>query len=148
MRTVTAERRLVVDANVAMKWFVQEPLSEEARILLRGDNILTAPDVLPMEFGNVMAKKLRRGEVEAAEAGKAIERVRALVWLLPSSELFTRAWDLVVQYNRSFYDALYLALAVREGCRLVTADEKLVNGMGTALRDHFLPLGNVPGDRV
>lgn len=28
------------------------------------------------------------------------------------------------------YDSLYIALAMHEGCRFVTADERLVNGLG------------------
>ena len=32
----------------------------------------------------------------------------------------------------NFYDALYLALGIRENCQVVTADEKLVNAVGTA----------------
>ena len=48
-----------------------------------------------------------------------------------------------MRYDRSFYDALYVALAVLEDCRVVTADEKLVNGMGAAFRDRFLLLQDV-----
>ncbi len=30
------------------------------------------------------------------------------------------------------YDMLYVALSIRENCRLLTADEKLVNAIGAA----------------
>lgn len=36
-------------------------------------------------------------------------------------------------YQRTLYDSLYLTLSLREGCSLVTADERLVK----ALAPHF-----------
>ena len=39
----------------------------------------------------------------------------------------TAAWDLAERYDRSFYDSLYLALAINAECPLVTADLKFYN---------------------
>jgi predicted nucleic acid-binding protein len=145
---VTAEGPLVVDANVAIKWFVPEALSDRAAFLLRQRRLLLAPLILPAEFGNVMRKKLRTGEIQPDDAAAAIGGVLALVDLRPISDLLRAAWDITVHHNRSFYDALYVALAVREGCQMVTADEKLVNGMGALFRDRFLLLDEVLGGPV
>jgi predicted nucleic acid-binding protein len=41
------------------------------------------------------------------------------------------------------YDCLYLALAEREGCELVTADDKLVKSLQARFR-FILPLALVP----
>ena len=55
--------KLTVDASVVIKWFVTEPLCEEARQLL-GDRLdLHAPDILLAEFANIIWKKVRRGEI-------------------------------------------------------------------------------------
>lgn len=44
-------------------------------------------------------------------------------------------------YQRTVYDCLYLALAVREGCQMVTADERLYNRLqGTPLAPHIVTL--------
>jgi predicted nucleic acid-binding protein len=36
------------------------------------------------------------------------------------------------QTRHGFYDCLYVALAEREGCELVTADQRLINNLGPA----------------
>jgi predicted nucleic acid-binding protein len=46
--------------------------------------------------------------------------------IYPAISLFPRAFDIASQTRATVYDALYVALAEREGCELVTADEKLV----------------------
>jgi predicted nucleic acid-binding protein len=46
--------------------------------------------------------------------------------IYPSTSLFPRAFDIASQTRASVYDALYVALAEREGCDLVTADDKLM----------------------
>ena len=58
--------RVSVDASVAVKWFVSEPLSENARLLLAHRLDLHAPDLLLAEFANVICKKIRRKELEAS----------------------------------------------------------------------------------
>jgi predicted nucleic acid-binding protein len=54
-------------------------------------------------------------------------------WNLPviyqSISLFLRAFDIASQTRASVYDALYVALAEREGCQLATADEKLIKAL-------------------
>jgi predicted nucleic acid-binding protein len=61
-------RRYVVDASVAVKWFVPEIHSAEALRLLSLYCELLAPDLLPSEFGNILWKKTRRGEIRVPEA--------------------------------------------------------------------------------
>lgn len=39
------------------------------------------------------------------------------------------ALRLAMQYRRTFYDSLYLALALHHNCDLITADEKFVRAM-------------------
>jgi predicted nucleic acid-binding protein len=56
--------KLTVDASIAVKWFVAEPLREEARRLLAHRLHLHAPEILLSEFANTIWKKVRRGEIE------------------------------------------------------------------------------------
>ncbi|MGH8512394.1 MAG: type II toxin-antitoxin system VapC family toxin, partial [Gammaproteobacteria bacterium] len=60
--------RWVVDASVAIKWFLPEVHSESANRLLRVDYQLLSPDLIWAEFGNVLWKKWRREEIEAEVA--------------------------------------------------------------------------------
>jgi predicted nucleic acid-binding protein len=70
---------VVVDASVAIKWFLPEPLSNEAERLLDGGDALFAPDFLLIEFGNVIWKKARLGELARADADAALAALRAWV---------------------------------------------------------------------
>ncbi len=53
----------VVDASVVIKWFIEENLSAEAEAILGHGEPLFAPDLLLAEIGNVLWKKVIRGEV-------------------------------------------------------------------------------------
>ncbi|MDZ4686016.1 MAG: type II toxin-antitoxin system VapC family toxin [Planctomycetaceae bacterium] len=45
--------------------------------------------------------------------------------------LLARAFDLASQFRIGVYDCLYFALAEREQCELVTADQRLVSSLGS-----------------
>jgi predicted nucleic acid-binding protein len=46
--------KLVVDASVAAKWLVTEPLSDKALDVLGSSDELYAPDLLLAEVGNIL----------------------------------------------------------------------------------------------
>jgi predicted nucleic acid-binding protein len=120
---------LVVDSSVAVKWYLPERGSDRATVLLRSSIRLVAPDLLIAEVGNVLWK--RRREIPAAEIEAiAVALVSACpASLYPASALLQGALSIALAYDRSVYDSLYLALAVGEGCRLVTADERFSNAL-------------------
>ena len=138
---MNADAAVVVDANVAVKWFIPEPLSREARGLL--DSVpLLGPDILAAEFGNVMLKKVARGEVEDEAAGRAVRRVTEIVELVSSDAVLEQAWQISRRYGRTFYDAIYVALAVSRGHILITGDEHLINALGAGFSDSVVWLGD------
>jgi predicted nucleic acid-binding protein len=66
----------------------------------------------------------------AAEAREALDKFQALRFTLtPSSIVLDDAYNLAVTHQRTVYDALYLALSLREQCQFVTADERFVNAV-------------------
>jgi predicted nucleic acid-binding protein len=92
---------------------------------------LVAPDLLVGEFGNVLWKKVRRGELDGAEAreiGDAFVRACPLS-LRPSLPYSALALDLALRFDRSVYDALFLAVAVARDGSYVTADERPVKAL-------------------
>jgi predicted nucleic acid-binding protein len=128
---------LVVDSGVTIKWFVDEPHQERARDIFEGRRAgllrLLAPDLIYAEFGNVLWKKHSFQGLSPEDAGAALSAFRRLPLLItPAADLLDEAYRLAVAHRRSVYDALYLALSRREGCRFVTADERLVNAAGGA----------------
>jgi predicted nucleic acid-binding protein len=116
----------VVDASVAVKWFVPEVHSLEAAALLDPAHTLHAPDLLFAEVGNTLWKKTRRRELKPAEA-RIILRGLASVPLevTPARDLVMGALELALHVGCTAYDAIYLALAIQHDCRFVTADRRL-----------------------
>jgi len=128
---------LVVDSSVAVKWFVVEPYSTEAcRILDAYQNGLLsflAPDLINAEVGNIIWKKHIFQGLDASDAQDVLDKFQRLQFkLTPTAELLDDAYKIAVAHRRTVYDALYVALSVRENCRFVTADEKLANAISVA----------------
>ena len=118
--------RLVVDASVAVKWVVEESGTEQALSLLKR-GALSAPDLLMAECANILWKKVKRGELTEEEAGLAGRLIQcAQLDVLPTRPLVPRALDLAITLDHAAYDCIYLALAVENGWRFITADERLV----------------------
>ena len=117
----------VIDANVGLKWFIEEPRSPAARKILEKVASFIAPDIFIPEICNVVWKKVKNQEI-TAEHGRAIVTnvPTVLDHIVPSSEVAKRAFALAVQFNHPVYDCLYLALAERESITLITDDAKLV----------------------
>jgi predicted nucleic acid-binding protein len=135
---------VVVDASVAVKWFVPEILSDEAARLLDGAFELAAPDLLWAEVGNILWKKVGRHELTAAEARAVLAALaRVPLAVVPSSVLVEAALEIAVAQRRSVYDALYVALAVARAGVLVTGDERLANALaGGPLAKHVRALSS------
>jgi predicted nucleic acid-binding protein len=117
---------IVLDVSVAVDWFLPGPRSAVALAFLQGRARRIAPELIFAEFVSVTAKFARRGLTPEADARAAVERLPQLIdEVAPLSELAAPAYDLATRYSFSAYDAVYLALALRRGLRLVTADAKL-----------------------
>lgn len=119
----------VVDASV-VKWFVGEVHAEAARRLQEDQYELFAPDLLWPECGNILWKKVRRGELTPGEA--------RLIWdgleqqpisTLPSRLVLELTLEVAFDTNRTVYDSCYLALALLIDCQLVTANQQLFNAL-------------------
>jgi len=122
----------VIDANVAGKWLVPEQDTDRARVLFRewneGRVELVAPALLLAEVANMLWKRTARGLLSA---GTAVQLFQAFTQfglpLAPMEGLADSALELSVRHRYSFYDCLYVALAIERRCDLLTADERLLN---------------------
>lgn len=122
--------RLVVDASVAVKWVVPESDSVAALALLDGSHELLAPELLLPEFGNVLWKKVRRGEIGPGELSLALDALaRVPIDLRRAAPYLAAACECAVATGRTVYDSLYVVVAAAHGARLVTADERLVHAL-------------------
>lgn len=129
----------VVDACVAAKWVLPaagEGLLDQANRLIerhvRHDLQLLAPALIEAEIGNVLWKAVGRKRISRQRAENSLRRFIELgIQTIPTHELLDRALQIAVDCDRSFYDSLYVALALATKTELITADERLVNAMGS-----------------
>ena len=119
---------LVVDASVGVKWVVNETGSDVATALIGGRRLLV-PDLFWIEAANALAAKVRRSELNRAQARDAWHDLsQAPVLSQPTTpETLAPALALAQDLGHSVYDCLYLALAVTEACRMVTADKRFAD---------------------
>jgi predicted nucleic acid-binding protein len=137
---------IVIDASVAIKWFVPEIHQDAAARWLSSGHPLLAPDLLFAEVGNIVWKKTIRGALSEAEA-RQVRRALAKLPLLTLStrELSAAALDLALALRCSVYDAIHVALAIAEDALLVTADRKLHNLISaTPLKQSLCWVEDVP----
>lgn len=120
------EAPIVIDASVAVQWFVPEPGSADATRLLHTDSPFLAPDFMPVEATNAWWKKCRRGEMSSSQVERALARLLALgLELVPSAALLTRATSVALDLDHAVYDCVYLVLATQHGATLATSDGRL-----------------------
>jgi predicted nucleic acid-binding protein len=120
----------VLDASVGIKWFIPEVHSADALRLRHPNCQLRVPAFFDVEIANILWKKANRGEITRDEA-EAFLQISLLLPVTrhPDSALLATAFDLAIRTQRTVYDCMYLALAARTGCQMVTADEKLRNAL-------------------
>ena len=121
---------IVVDASVAIKFMVREHDTDRARALLSIADPLIAPDWLMIEAASSFWKKVARSELSPIHAERHLRDLPLFFQTLhAASDLILDAFQWSVRVHHSIYDCLYIALAVREDCRLATADDGLVAAM-------------------
>jgi predicted nucleic acid-binding protein len=121
---------VVVASCVVAKWVLPEPDSNLAVALFhdvtgRGERLLVL-DVAIVEAANAVWKQEHRGLIDAAEANHLIEELLAFsLHVRRANRLLPAAMEIAVEYDRSVYDALFVALCDDLGLPGVTADEPL-----------------------
>jgi len=115
----------VVDASVAVKWFIEEDRAKSAKALIDSGRELWAPSFILLEVAHSLFVAARQGRT-TIHAGARAEEVlpKALHTLVPDAELLAEAAQVMRRFEHPIYDCLYVALARSTGLPLVTADER------------------------
>lgn len=122
--------KYVVDASVAVKWYLPESYADEAIRLLEGDHDLHVPELILPEFSSIIWKKVRRGQVVESEGKTTVDAFQGLRWTVHShKETLTSAYTGAISTGQTVYDWTYLALALSLSCEFVTADEKFYKAL-------------------
>lgn len=117
---------IVVDASVALKWFVDgEPLVAEARLVLdeieRDPRPYGVPELFMNELLAVLARLSRATTATVQQAMSLVESL-GLARVGNGHELLAAAAGLACDLGVSGYDAVYLALAASTDGTWLTAD--------------------------
>lgn len=129
---------VVVDASVALKWFVPEVHSAAATMWLEHGHDFLAPDLIFPEVGNILWKKVRRKELTGAEGRRILRAFETIgVRTQPSRQLLEAALEISLGLGLPVYDSVYLSLAASRNLAVVTADRKLYDAVASStLREH------------
>ena len=121
---------VVVDANLAFKWLMEEDGSDKADALEavwreRGVQIV-APYFMPVEVSNILHQRVRRSEISVDQGERLIEELLASdIEFYHSLDIHRRALELASELGQgAAYDSHYLALAEILDCEMWTADER------------------------
>jgi predicted nucleic acid-binding protein len=133
---------LVVDASVAIKWYVAEERRDHALALLGGRDELTAPEFIAIELANIVWKKSMRGEVGPEMAAAVLEDLPLTFGeMIKTNGILQRAADLALALSHPVHDCLYIACAELVNGGLVTDDARLLKAVkDTRWADRLLPL--------
>jgi predicted nucleic acid-binding protein len=115
----------VVDTSVFVEFFREGEHAEEAdERLCAEEHTLWAPHLVDAEIGHALRRAVRFGEIDADVAEAALWEIDELPIERVEHELLVHiAWDL--RDNFSFYDGLYVALALILEEPLLTFDARL-----------------------
>lgn len=136
---------IVVDASVGVKWLVDEVQSTDADALLLSEHTLLVPDLFTIEVFSALGKKVGAGDLTRAESLTCVDNLGDLmrirqITVLPTPEVQRHTLEIANEIARSYYDCLYLGLALSEGAKVVTADKRFYNGLQGYVR-HVVLLG-------
>ena len=140
--------KYVLDVSAALCWVLPRPASRQAVQLRdecrRGGHALIASSIFPAEAASALTKAERQKLIPVGQAGILLADILSTPPTVhPYEPLLARSVDISSQSRTGLYDCLYAALAEREGCELVTDDQKLIAN----LKPHFsfiIPLASLP----
>lgn len=116
---------VVVDASIALKWFVPESLREEAMDILRAEEHIAAPDLLIPELAGLVLEKIKRNEITSLQAETILSGLQSSgLNLIPAAGIFSRAVEIARTLDLSVYRCFYVAAAEQLDTTFVTADLK------------------------
>ncbi len=132
----------MVDASIALKWFLDEDGSDTARLLLDDNsglifaapNELLAPAILPIEVRYVLGKQFNKGVISFDMLVGSLGILRKIFGsfapidydlIEQASTLSFRTFDAnTIQPTFGIYDCLYISLAMACDAELVTSDRR------------------------
>lgn len=128
---------MIVDASVLLCAFFPDEAQAQAQAVLRehaaGREQLKAPAFIVYEVTNAVWQAERRRRISPAQSDEILQAASGLdIQLHPSH--WGESLPMARRFDRSAYDAAYLALAEQLGEKMMTADKRLYNAVHSKLR--------------
>ena len=125
-------KRFVLDASVALAWFIDNPIPPLAerlrRDLLSGDKAVV-PALWHLEMANGFVMAERRRTLAARDVTRAMEEISFLLGPVIESDTDLLSMKQVLATARTFqltaYDAVYIEISTRRELPLATLDQRL-----------------------
>ncbi|MGB2841501.1 MAG: type II toxin-antitoxin system VapC family toxin [Halobacteriota archaeon] len=121
--------KLVLDANVIAKWFIEEENTEKAIEIrdnfVKGEFAILEPTLLTYELGNVFWKHLVKSPEDVKSDFKALFDIGIEFLEISTPKILKRIHENAREFGITFYDATYVTLALKDNCKLITADGRL-----------------------
>ena len=134
------EMNIVIDASVLLKAYFRDESGHSAaqeliKYYARGECNFIAPSLITYEIINACVVAHKKGRIDLDLVKEVLHEMLLLEIRREEVEhLAHRIFDISRRYNRSAYDASYIALAEEQNCDLITGDEKLYNAVSKQLK--------------
>jgi predicted nucleic acid-binding protein len=122
---------IVIDASVAVKWFLPEAESDQATALLaQHETEIAVPDIFVTEVSGALVRRANMDKIFRRNVDVMIAEFLGM-WRdedyavhRPGPEQFAGATAMAMDLGHPLKDCLYLVLAMELDCDLVTADAR------------------------
>lgn len=139
-------KQIIVDANIVVKWFIEEKDSIKAKILrtkfIDGEIELIVPSLLFFEVLNALKYSKLFNLAELNEAGESLENYGFNVITI-KKEIREQMVKIALEHDMSIYDASYLGLSITMGGIFYTADDKIIKKLPKRLKKYVKNLSQI-----
>jgi predicted nucleic acid-binding protein len=131
---MTVPFRCVLDTNICIKQFINDPLTPKVNQLFDHLNEPSSdfyvPDLFYIECANVFWKYVRSNLYTIEQVEADLEDLKQLRFQIAiAKDLMTEAVQIGLSYGITAYDACYVSLSRQANAPLLTLDQRLVNSM-------------------
>ncbi len=120
---------MVIDASVAAAWLLDDESDPDsiARLRTLSEQDAFVPQLWHFETRNALLVAERRGRILPSEVAERLTDLNTLPIQTDNEPNFDAAMQLARTHRLTFYDALYLEVAIRRNAQLATLDTALAS---------------------
>lgn len=125
--------KIVLDASVIVKWYVQEEYTDKALKILEnyssGEVDIISVQLMPFEVLNSLRYDPELAIHDLVKIGESLSKLQIALYPVLDG-LYEDAIRIAAEFGTTIYDSSYLSLARRTDCVLYTADDKFSKKIG------------------